>query len=277
MGRSDQIPCDSFPLFRREVDCGACAGCGSSARQPHVDRNYSVVFALVLPELLVVATRWGITGVAAAWLIAYPVLFALLSQRYVLRTLEISAWSFLKELWPATSSAVAMTLPVLAIDHYLPRATPALLRLGLMTVAGGVTYAAMMRVFHRSSFDGAIRSFSNRGLSTSPAAAAATAPGASIRTSCRRADWRVADSKDVVDLLVSESVKTDAHRSTELVMRILFVEDDAQSPNRHRRSLAKAGLAVDVAATGEDATRLSRINEYDVAVLTSTSRKNRRT
>lgn len=146
--------------------------------EPHVDRNYNFLFALVLPALFAIATRWGITGVAAAWLIAYPVLFAMLPQRYVLRTLEISAWTFAKELWPATSSAIAMTLPVLAVDHYLPHAVPALVRLALMTVVGGLTYAAMMRVFHRSSFDGAIRLVRNRGLSAAPSVTASTAPSA---------------------------------------------------------------------------------------------------
>lgn len=50
-------------------------------------------------------------------------------------------------------------------------------------------------------------------------------------------------------------------------MRILFVEDDARIAESATAYLRKAGLAVDVAATGEDAMRLARMNEYDVAVL----------
>lgn len=50
-------------------------------------------------------------------------------------------------------------------------------------------------------------------------------------------------------------------------MRILFVEDDARIANSAANYLRKAGMAVDLAATGEDALRLAAINDYDAAVL----------
>jgi O-antigen/teichoic acid export membrane protein len=40
--------------------------------EPRVDRNYSLTFLLVLPPLFLLGSRWGISGVAATWLIAYP-------------------------------------------------------------------------------------------------------------------------------------------------------------------------------------------------------------
>ena len=50
-------------------------------------------------------------------------------------------------------------------------------------------------------------------------------------------------------------------------MRVLFVEDDAGIADSAAAYLRKAGLAVDVAASGEEATYLAALNEYDVAVL----------
>lgn len=50
-------------------------------------------------------------------------------------------------------------------------------------------------------------------------------------------------------------------------MRLLFVEDDARIAESAAAYLRKAGFAVDVAPSGEDALRLAALNEYDVAVL----------
>jgi DNA-binding response OmpR family regulator len=50
-------------------------------------------------------------------------------------------------------------------------------------------------------------------------------------------------------------------------MRLLYVEDDERIAALASAYLRKGGLAVDVAASGEDAMRLSALNEYDVAVL----------
>ena len=50
-------------------------------------------------------------------------------------------------------------------------------------------------------------------------------------------------------------------------MRVLFVEDDQRIADSAAAYLRKAALAVDVAPSGEEATRLAALNEYDVAVL----------
>lgn len=50
-------------------------------------------------------------------------------------------------------------------------------------------------------------------------------------------------------------------------MRLLFVEDDTRIAESAAAYLRKAGFAVDVAASGEQALALAALNEYDVAVL----------
>lgn len=135
-----------------------------SRGEPHVDRNFSFVFALILPALFVVGTRWGLTGVAAMWLTAYPIIFGLLQQRWVLRTLEIPARTFVAETWPAFSSALLMCVPVILIDRALPESAPALVRLALMGTSGAVTYVGALRLLHRAAFDGAVSLVRNRGI-----------------------------------------------------------------------------------------------------------------
>ncbi len=77
--------------------------------EPQVDRNYSLTFLLILPPLFLLGSRWGIAGVAVTWLLAYPLLFGALGQRWVLRRLEISLREFLSEMWPAIASVVLMS------------------------------------------------------------------------------------------------------------------------------------------------------------------------
>src|SRR5688572_456908 len=72
-----------------------------SSGHPRVDRNNSLIFLVVLPPLFLLASRWGIAAVAATWLVAYPVLFGVLGQRWVLRHLNIGMMEFLAELRPA--------------------------------------------------------------------------------------------------------------------------------------------------------------------------------
>lgn len=50
-------------------------------------------------------------------------------------------------------------------------------------------------------------------------------------------------------------------------MRLLFVEDDARIAESAAAYLRKAGFAVDVAPSGEQALALAALNDYDVAVL----------
>ena len=50
-------------------------------------------------------------------------------------------------------------------------------------------------------------------------------------------------------------------------MRVLVVEDELRMASLIRRGLFKEGLAVDVAASGEDAIEMARASDYDAIVL----------
>jgi O-antigen/teichoic acid export membrane protein len=134
--------------------------------KPQVDRNYSLTFLLILPPLFLLGSRWGIAGVAVTWLLAYPLLFAWLGQRWVLRRLEISVRDFFSEMWPAIASVVLMAAVVTVTGRILGDGWPALARLFALSAVGAVTYIALVRALFRSQYDAALLVLRNRGAMT---------------------------------------------------------------------------------------------------------------
>ena len=131
--------------------------------EPQVDRNYSLMFLLIMPPLFVLGSRWGIAGVAVTWLLAYPLLFGPLGQRWVLRRLEISPRDFFSEMWPAIASVVLMSALVVLAGRALADHWPALPRLVAMSALGALTYIASVRTLFRSQYDAALLVIRNRG------------------------------------------------------------------------------------------------------------------
>jgi PST family polysaccharide transporter len=135
--------------------------------EPRVERNNSLILMFLLPPLFLIGSRWGIVGVAATWLLSYPLLFAFLGQRWVLRRLEIPVTVFLRELWPPFSGAVIMAGVVLLAGHALPEGTPELGRLLILSAVGAATYFLALRIFHRQVLDAGLRLIRNRGFAPS--------------------------------------------------------------------------------------------------------------
>lgn len=116
--------------------------------------NIAVVTLVLLPISFMVATRWGLTGVAAAWLLV-PIIqlpiYIRLRQR-----IGLSMLAYLRSLWPAVSSAGAMAAAILLMqewppfDDFSPR-TSLFLTIGV----GAVAYCAMILLVH----SGRVRTF----------------------------------------------------------------------------------------------------------------------
>jgi PST family polysaccharide transporter len=104
---------------------------------------------VVLPPAFLIATRYGLPGVAAVWILVYPLtqipLYLRLRQR-----IELSLVDYIKSLWPATSAALVMTVGIRTADLWptwveLPRPV----QLGATIVLGGVLYTTTIFVLHR--------------------------------------------------------------------------------------------------------------------------------
>lgn len=109
-----------------------------------------VVQVLILPALFYVAARrWGIDGVAVAWLVGHPLITVPMLLTFTLRRVDTRLRTLLRALWPAVSSAGAMTVVVLVLRAGLQTAGGAT-RLALCVAAGAGTYAAILLVAHRA-------------------------------------------------------------------------------------------------------------------------------
>lgn len=110
---------------------------------------YSVIAACVMPVLFVVGTRWGVGGVAAVWIVAYPLVVAP-QYRLAFRVLEMSAGHYFKTLWPAVSSTAIMAVAVGIALVALPQTLAPVIRLVAEVLVGIAVYAGMIAWRHRA-------------------------------------------------------------------------------------------------------------------------------
>jgi PST family polysaccharide transporter len=119
----------------------------------HARRNLerTLLGVAVLPALFYLGARWGTTGVAAAWIIGYP-LVSLPAYRFTFRLLELRAADYFRAVWPALSATLLMALVVVGA-RALARDWPLALRFALDVTAGAAAYAGLVFVRHRERVD----------------------------------------------------------------------------------------------------------------------------
>lgn len=112
------------------------------------EMKMSVLQGVVLTAGFLVGTRWGIEGVAAAWLALHPLMNVPVYLR-VFRRIDLRLHDYLRALWPPLSSTVVMSLGVTAIYH-LASGSPPVVRLALEVVGGAGIYIGLMLTAHRA-------------------------------------------------------------------------------------------------------------------------------
>jgi PST family polysaccharide transporter len=104
--------------------------------------------AILMPIAFFAGSHWGINGIAAAWIITYPVILIPLYIRTFNQT-EMRLRDYLSALVPALSASATMTICVLAIHFLITSALHPLSNLFLTIVVGAATYLGALFVFHR--------------------------------------------------------------------------------------------------------------------------------
>lgn len=120
----------------------------------------SIGAAIFFPIAFYLGSRWGINGIAAAWLFAHPIMAIPLYWR-VCRRIDLKVAEYLRALWPATSSALLMVAAVLVLKIVMPGGWSTSIRLGAEIALGAIAYAGSTFLFHRKRLDrirGALRS-----------------------------------------------------------------------------------------------------------------------
>jgi PST family polysaccharide transporter len=109
----------------------------------------SVASAIGMPLAFWLGARWGVSGVAWAWVLAYPVIALPIFARGF-RALEVRPADYFQSLKPAFVSAATMVAAVLALRLVLPQSTAPVLRLALTVVVGAAVYGGTLLIGFRS-------------------------------------------------------------------------------------------------------------------------------
>ena len=116
--------------------------------EPRLVMRNNLSILLVLPICFYIGSHWGTAGVAACWVLVYPLL-TLPMLRDVLRKANMKKSEYVKALWPAISGSIPIVVVVVFLKWWLPESLPLYLRFGALALAGAVAYSATLFAFHR--------------------------------------------------------------------------------------------------------------------------------
>ncbi len=120
--------------------------------------QFSLLALAVMPPMFYIGSRWGTGGVAAAWIVAYPLVMVPVF-RAVFSLIVMPGREYLDAIWPALSTSVLMAAAVLLVRTGLPSVWPLPVRLGVEVGAGVLTYGLLLHVFHRDRMEAALALF----------------------------------------------------------------------------------------------------------------------
>lgn len=117
--------------------------------RPGIASRNAIVGAIMMPIAFLIGARWGIEGIAWAWLVAYPTLLLFAAARS-LPVIGVGAGSLLRAIAPAVLAATAMAAAVTLVDHLLPPLSQ-VTRLALLVATGGAVYCLWLFLFARET------------------------------------------------------------------------------------------------------------------------------
>jgi teichuronic acid exporter len=103
---------------------------------------------VVLPIAFYIGSRWGITGIAWGWVVAYPI-FAVPLYYKTFQAIGVRMHDYLQALFPSLTGMVFMIPCVVWVKHLLPPGQNLLARLILEVAVGIFTYVGALWLFHR--------------------------------------------------------------------------------------------------------------------------------
>ena len=97
---------------------------------------------IILPITSVIGSRWGAVGIAAGWVVIYPLIqFKLFSR--IFRRINLPGSEYLRALWPALSGCALMAVAIQALKAFSPEPWPLYVRLASEITIGLVTYGSL--------------------------------------------------------------------------------------------------------------------------------------
>ncbi len=108
----------------------------------------AIAAAVVFPAAFYYSSRWGTAGIAATWILLYP----LITAPYVWRTFsatELPLGTYLRAMLPALRASVVMVIMVLGARALTPSSWPMLLRFAISVLTGGLSYFGVLLIADR--------------------------------------------------------------------------------------------------------------------------------
>jgi O-antigen/teichoic acid export membrane protein len=106
-----------------------------------------LVLWLLMPAAFLFAARWGVEGVSLAWVLVFPVAFAI-NLSFSLSVLGVGRWQFVATLARSALPGIPMYAAVLLARSMLGPITPIPL-LAILVLVGAVTYAVAAFILNR--------------------------------------------------------------------------------------------------------------------------------
>jgi teichuronic acid exporter len=132
----------------------------TSVGQVHFVMWNELAGLVILPVGFYIGSYRGVTGIAWAWVLAYPLVVVPL-YRKVFRTIGMSIGEYLRALRPSLTGTILMIPAVEGVRHSLATTGPLFLRLILEVAAGALVYVGTLWLLHRERVIGLVRSVWN--------------------------------------------------------------------------------------------------------------------
>jgi O-antigen/teichoic acid export membrane protein len=115
--------------------------------RPGIGVRNGAVGSVVLAIAFLIGVQWGPTGLATAWICAYPVYLGISMVRS-LPVIGTNVRNLVDAIAPALLAALAMAMAVAVADRALPPLHPPA-RLAILVATGGLVYGAWLLIFAR--------------------------------------------------------------------------------------------------------------------------------
>lgn len=122
----------------------------NAKQQTRFSMCMNIAAAVYFPIGFLIGARWGTSGIAATWVLLYPVLAIPLFNR-TFHEIEMSWVEFLRSLWPAFSCGFLMAAALLVAREFLPVEWPEIVRMILEIVIGICVYGCSLLLLHPQS------------------------------------------------------------------------------------------------------------------------------
>jgi teichuronic acid exporter len=142
-----QLLCVSMPLRMLNSFTGAAV---TAVGRQDVNIKSLLLAIVVVPASVVVGSRWGVAGVAAAWAIGFPVVY-LFNAALVQRALKIPIREMFAAVWPSALAAAVMSAATQILTVSYLNSLPAFAHLAVAVPFAVAVFLATLWLVSRAS------------------------------------------------------------------------------------------------------------------------------